>query len=144
MWEPRRLTTLRASTASYRDSFIFFLYFYNLHSRTGIVFAFLKMSPRFLSIFHVVWEFIVIVKESIYKCWLIYTLLTAWIGKTCFFNAARLYVCTDVALGGAWTVERILFTFGIWEFIHHGSVPGKYQYCSSENRGPYNGSQHTK
>jgi hypothetical protein len=33
MWEPRRLTTLWASTACYRDSFTFYLhifYFYNI------------------------------------------------------------------------------------------------------------------
>jgi hypothetical protein len=34
MWEPRRLTTLRASTACYRDSFNFTFTFFNLCSGT--------------------------------------------------------------------------------------------------------------
>jgi hypothetical protein len=32
MWEPRRLTTLWASTACYRDSFTFFFYIFYVHS----------------------------------------------------------------------------------------------------------------
>jgi hypothetical protein len=34
MWEPRRLTSLRAFTACYRDSFFFFYYFAAPHSPT--------------------------------------------------------------------------------------------------------------
>jgi hypothetical protein len=30
MWEPRRLTTLWASTTCYRENFTFFIYFYNV------------------------------------------------------------------------------------------------------------------
>jgi hypothetical protein len=49
-----------------------------------------------------------------------------------------LYVCMDVRLASTWTAGRIVFIFGIQEFIHHMSVPGEYEHSSSKNRGSWN------
>jgi hypothetical protein len=55
-----------------------------------------------------------------------------------------LSVCMDVHLVSIWTVARILFIFGIQEFVHHRSVPSKYEHSNSKNRGPSDGPQNTK
>jgi hypothetical protein len=55
----------------------------------------------------------------------------------------HVYVCIyvrmdgwmDVRLVGASMVERIKFTFSIYEFIHHRSVSSEYEYYGSKING---------
>jgi hypothetical protein len=69
-----------------------------------------------------------------------------WIRENGFWYAVCMYVstfmclCVDLRLDSAWTVRRMLFTFGIQEVIHHSSVPGElaFEHSSSKNRGPSN------
>jgi hypothetical protein len=65
-----------------------------------------------------------------------------WIWKTGFGShlSIRLYVWW-MSLASAWTVGRILFTFGIYEFIRHRSVSGEYDHSAFRSRRPSNGPQ---
>jgi hypothetical protein len=52
MWEPRRLTTIYASKACYRDSFIFYIYIYE--SEVWIYYV----NLNYLKLEFVVWVFL--------------------------------------------------------------------------------------
>jgi hypothetical protein len=56
--------------------------------------------------------------------------------KNYFRNAVSLYVCMHEPIAGSKTVRRILCIFGMYEFIHHRSVPGEYEYSRSKTRSP--------
>jgi hypothetical protein len=60
-----------------------------------------------------------------------------WLSKKWFLER-RPFVWMYARLANPLTVGRILFIFGIQEFIHHRSVSGEYEHSSSKNRAPSN------
>jgi hypothetical protein len=63
--------------------------------------------------------------------------------KTVFWNpSVCMCACVYVYLS-VW-MERILFIFGIAEFIHHRSASGDSEHLNLNTMGPSNGAQHIK
>jgi hypothetical protein len=86
-------------------------------------------------------------KNSIWKFWRIYTVLNYLNTNMCFLGCC-LSACKNIriieCLVSAWTVERILFMFGVQEITHPRSVPGEYELSSSKSRGPSCALRNTK
>lgn len=60
-----------------------------------------------------------------------------WVRKSVLVMPFK-YLHVYMSLARSWTVPRTLFTFGIYEFVSHRSVPGECEHSSSKKRGPSN------
>jgi hypothetical protein len=87
-------------------------------------------------------------RKSLSTFWWIYRFWASLLQKIGFVCRLSMFmlcmcVCMYTCLATVCMAGRILFTFGIQEFIHPSSVPYESVHSSSKSMGPSNGPQNT-